>query len=90
METNIVKYNELAKRLSKYDHLKIQVDNFGLSVLNTNNHRLLTLFREPQGDIYGRIIFMNSKTEKVVMKPQFDRAINHLQKIANDIKGGAS
>ena len=82
----LARIDELSTRLNKYDHLEIQVDDFALSVFNKNNRRLLTLYRKPQGDIYGRILFTSDGREKIVLKPQFDRAINHLWRIANDIK----
>lgn len=86
--TELKNINELAENLNKYDYLRVWVNKEGLNVLNSNINKQLTLYRQPVFKVYGHL--ENKKTGQLltVLKPQFDRALNHLYKIANEITAG--
>ena len=84
--SNIVHINKLAENLNKYDYLEVWVNGGRLHILNLNINKELILFNKPIGRTWGFIINKNNDHTLYVLKPQFDRALKHLYRIANEIK----
>ena len=83
---DFARFNELALKIgSKYDYLRVWVDETGLNVYNLSNNKQLTLYYFPIFDLYGIIENKANGEWQDVKKPQFDRALNHLQRIADNI-----
>jgi hypothetical protein len=83
---DLARIDQLARDLSKYEYLRVWVDDAGLNVHNLNNNKQLTLYREPELGVWGIIEDKNNGFMKNVLKPQFDRALNHLYRIASEIQ----
>lgn len=78
--------NELTENLSKYDYLKVWVTDASIHVINFNTNKELILLKQPIGKVWGVIEERETGKMLYILKPQFDKALNHLYRIANEIK----